>query len=163
MTDEPRRREAKPFEPPPWEREAFDELARQQERDQQEQEPGQEQAAEQCVAEPAAPDVSDEPPVRVEGRTRDLDESSVEMMLLALKDEEPDTSAGIWKVGLAAGAVVGAIGLVLVVWGAVALARTMDVGPVGWVGSLVIGLMGVGFVILGLWLAGRSLRKQGVL
>lgn len=60
MTDSPNRRPAKPFEPPPWERAQFDELARQREEAEKERELNAALAALAApVPDQAAPEVSD--------------------------------------------------------------------------------------------------------
>ncbi len=176
MTYAPGKREVKEFEPPPWEREAFEQLARErrqaeeqsqrQEQQEQEQEPNEQPG--EVLAEAAMQ------AFRAEAVAVDTDEASpepaapasgpaVEVMLSALRAEEPDVTAAAGKLGIVAAVFVVAIGTMLIVWGAVALARTLEAGPVGWLGSGIMVFMGIGLVSLGIWLGGRSLRKQGVL
>ena len=194
MADQSHRRSAKPFEPPPWEKEQFEELARERERAAQaaaeaeaaaaqavaeaaaEHEQAEEQSsAPERPAEPAAVAAGaapkDEKPVEASPSVDTSEESGedglgdprVDAMLMMLKAEEPDTVSGIWKVGMVAGAFLAMMGLVLVVWAGVALARTLEAGPTAYLGAGIMGLMGAGLVALGVWLIVRSLRKQGVL
>ncbi len=116
----PERREAKRFEPPPWEREAFEELERRR---------AEQKAAEQTAAaelevaaptqkvEAAAPD-QETPGAKVEvgppeGDPR-LDESEVAEMLAGLSAEEPREYRSLWRVAMASAIVLGAIGAVLI-------------------------------------------------
>jgi len=201
MADQPHRRTAKPFEPPPWEKERFEELARERERAAEgaaaasAAAAAEMAAAEAGVAEHDAAEDQDEPSgagaaqagapsvtagaavaaedLRVEtmreareseapGETP-LSEARFDTMLMMLKAEEPDSVSEIWKVGIAAGAFLVMMGLVLVVWAGVALARTLESGPTAYLGAGIMGLTGSAFVALGAWLVLRSLRKQGVL
>lgn len=163
MVDVPEKREVKPFEPPPWEREAFERLAREREREARRDAP---QESPPNLGEPAEPESGAEMVAAAVEAVSAADGAAapqVDVMLMALKDEEPDALEGVWKVGLGSALFIGALGLMLLVWGAVALARTLEAGPAGWMGSIILGLLGTGFLSLALWLGGRSLRKQGVL
>ncbi len=162
MAAGPERREARRFEPPPWERDRFEELAgrdREQERTAQDL-PAAEEAPPTGEREDAAsPERRAEPaPVGEKPPSAELD-----AMLLALKAEEPEALEGAWKVGLAAAVFMATLGLMLVVWGAVALARAGGAGAAGVMGSAIMTVMGALFAALGVWLGVRSLRQRGVL
>jgi hypothetical protein len=87
----------------------------------------------------------------------------VEAMLLALKAEEPSAVESAWKFGLIASVLVGTIGLMLVIWGMVALARSVGSGPAGIMGATIMSVMGGLFVGLAAWMGARSLKQRGVL
>jgi len=89
-----------------------------------------------------------------------LDEKQVELMMLELKAEEPPVLRGAWKVSLGAGVVVGLIGIVVGVWGIVAIAR---LGSAGAFGGMVLVAFGLAFVGIGGWLVFGAMREQGVL
>ena len=174
MAQGPQRREPRRFEPPPWEREQFEQL----ERERQEREERAREAAEAVVpapaqaSPPAAPSTTTDtaearPAVEPTSASQDHpegpDSTRVDAMLLALKDEEPPAVQGAWKFGIAAAAFVGTVGLMLVVWGMVALARSAGSGPAGIMGATIMSVMGGLFVGLAAWMGARSLKQRGVL
>jgi hypothetical protein len=89
-----------------------------------------------------------------------VDEKEVALMMLELKAQEPAALEGAWKVALASGAVVGLVGLVIGIWGAVGIARLGSAGTV--VGMVLIGF-GLAFAGIGGWLVFSALRQRGVL
>ena len=165
----PRREAKKGFEPPPWEKDQFDELARRKEAEAAEVTRAaadaelaealvvaEVQAAEAEVHEPAPPKVG------VPGQDPD-DDSRIETMLLGLKNEEPQFGRQLWKVSLAAGAMLVAVGLVIAVWGFFAIAATGRTGALGSLGGGILVVFGLGFAGVGVWMAFRTLRQRGVL
>ncbi len=155
------RREKPKFEPPPWEREAFDELARRRaEQDAadirraakaQEEGPG--------VATPSADS-------RTEGQ-RDsgaapkagaLGETNVDAMLQELRAEEttPSVAGGMARL---AGAMTAVIGAAMTVVGLLSLVRTR--GGFSLLGSLTVTVFGLGFLGLGAWVWMSSKSAKG--
>jgi hypothetical protein len=182
----PRREAKKAFEPPPWERDQFDELARRQEADQAAASETAEEDAITAALDDATAKASEgaalelptamEPtgPVGAGGRSArkavwtggvlDPEEDPrVEAMLQVLKSEEPEFGKQLWKVSLAAGAVVASVGLVMTVWGIFAISATSRAGALGSLGGGILLAFGLGFVGLGGWMAFRTLRQRGVL
>jgi hypothetical protein len=192
------RREKPKFEPPPWEREQFDELARRKQAEEAipAPEPELEPApAPEPAPEAAAPAATEGPPhaVATEGAKQavttvvaeqepeqvatpegeaveaaeqekvELDPKQVEMLLMGLRAEEPRAEEAYWKITTIVGAASALIGLLLTVWGVVALATPKKAGAGG--AFLVTGLLlfGIGFLVGGVWVVFRSLRQQGVL
>jgi hypothetical protein len=176
----PSKREARPFEPPPWERDQFEqhrrelaerEAAAQAARDQvlAEQEAARlvEQgvavsaAAETDGAQPEAAGENDEVPAAAVPRA-EVDEKQVALLMLGLRAEEPRALEGAWVVNLAAGAVVAMVGFASGIWGAIALSkRGMPVA--GTLGAFVLLAFGLGFLGVGGWLIFKALRQRGVL
>lgn len=180
----PERREAKQFEPPPWEREAFEELERKRADQEVGQRPPVDQAAAGATQAPpdaperevergpvseaavgqgvaagrAAQPGSEDAPV---GPT--LDEARVTEMLAGLSAEEPRSAEGLWRAAIGSAIVLGAIGVVLVVWAIAAIVSARRSGAVGLTGGLILLFFGAGFVAGALWLTVRTLRQQGVL
>lgn len=171
MTPDPERREARRFEPPPWERDRFEELEKRTR--------AEDQSSEQRVA-PATEPKTGQDTEEVEKRSTESDPGSgdgagsgssregssadeVEAMLIALRSEEPKALEGAWKLGMAASVFVTTLGLMLVIWGSVAMARAASAGAAGVMGSAIMGVMGALFAALGVWLGVRSLRQRGVL
>lgn len=169
----PARREAKHFEPPPWEREAFEELERKR----------AEKAAVEAAAQPVQPATGEpgapvgaqaagpapteavdeaqrQPPAE---RANGIDETRVAEMLAELSKEEPASYEGLWKAAIAAAIVLGAVGAVLVVWSMAAFVGARRSGPVGVTGGAILLLFGAGFVAAAWWLTVRTLRQRGVL
>jgi len=92
-----------------------------------------------------------------------LDEKRVAAMLMVLQAEEPPAFAGVWKVALGASALSAVLGLVLTVWGVVALVKFRAAGVTGMVGGMALLLFGIGFTAVGAWIGFKALREQGVL
>lgn len=186
----PQRKEAKRFEPPPWEKEAFDELERRRAEEahvralmqaaQEEAaaaelaaERASEQAAEQGAtvsaetirSEEAAGDATAPPGQEGEPETGQtaIEDERVSRMLARLSEEEPRGHEGVWAVALGAALVLGAIGGVLIVWAMAAMVGAPRSGATGIAGGLVLLVFGAGFVFGALWLAYRTLRQRGVL
>jgi hypothetical protein len=183
----PPRREAKKkaFEPPPWERDQFDELARRKDAEQHDEAEQAEEAAVTAALEEASTKAADEAPeatAPTEGLGAEEagelagqrlpqpagalgmdDDPRVEAMLQVLKSEEPPFGTQLWKVSLAAGAVLASVGLVMTVWGFFAIAATARAGALGSLGGGILVAFGLGFVGVGGWMAFRTLRQRGVL
>lgn len=178
MMDISNKREAGQFEPPPWEREQFEELQRRrQEQDRLEQasehvaapveqtpivEPQPNMAAREDEASPEEV-VSKEPQTESPPRETGADDKMMAAMLLQLQAEEPARNEALWKIGIVFSIGAIAIGLVLLVWGFVAMVRTGSLGATGVVGSTILMAFGGLFVGLGIWTAVRSLKQRGVL
>lgn len=177
MTDSQNRRPPKPFEPPPWERDRFDELARRRQEAQEETEIAEALAAlakQQVSAEPAAPPPAEEqPPVAAEPAQQaapaaaptersELDDKIVDAMFVQLRAEEPAHDESLWKVSLVFSAFSALIGSVLVVWGLAALMKTGSAAA-GMIGGSILLAFGGMFVGIGAWMAVRSLKERGVL
>ncbi len=174
----PPRREAKnTFEPPPWEREQFEELARRKEAERLAAE-----AAAGAISEPTvvaeAPELAQqwapqtEPVTRGPAGGKQLDvaegvdaaeDARAEALLIGLRNEDPPFGEELWKVAVAAGAVLASVGAILVVWGVFAIATVRRTGATGSLGGGILVVFGLGFVGVGAWMAFRTLRQQGVL
>jgi hypothetical protein len=159
MAHGPQRREPRQFEPPPWEREQFERLER--ERAREAPAPVAEPGPPQAVPEAEPPAVTPTAPAASPAEAPEI--AGVDAMLLALKAEEPEAVADVWKYGLVAAAFVGTVGLMLVIWGMVALARSAGGGPAGIMGATIMSVMGGLFVGLAAWMGARSLKQRGVL
>lgn len=192
---QPPKREAKTFEPPPWEKDQFERLARQRSA----QEAAERAAAEVLIerqpqepaAEPAGPTASGEAPVgtvepEVAGAERStegsrtqrpteaaaapnpartsghVDEAQLAVMMMGLRAEEPPALGGAWVIALVSAIVMGAVGIVLLIWGVVALTRS-NLGAIGTMGGSVLLLFGVIFMGACIWIGLRTLRQRGVL
>ncbi len=153
MAPAPDKREARRFEPPPWERDRFEELAKRSEQQAPLADENPKPAAAEAVEQAREGEVPREERVP----------ENLEAMLVALRAEEPEALSEAWKVAAGASLVVITIGLMLVVWGAVAMARAGSAGAAGVMGSAIMTVMGALFAALGAWLGVRSLRQRGVL
>ncbi len=167
MAQGPHRREPRRFEPPPWEREQFERLERERaERERRELEEAAARAKaaalEQPPAEPAGSPVAAAPRRVAPPVAAGPDEARVDAMLAALAVEEPPAVSDAWRFGLIAATFVGTVGMMLVIWGMVALARSQGGGPVGIMGALIVSVMGGLFVALAAWMGARSLKQRGV-
>ena len=168
----PPKREARQFEPPPWEREQFERHHREQEeRERAAQEARDKVLAEQEAAR-AAEQSATEPETALGGECEnagppesakaEVDEKQVALMMLGLRAEEPVVLEGAWLVNLVAGVVVGLVGFASLIWGIAALARK-GMPAAGTLGGFVLLAFGVGFLGVGGWLVFKALRQRGVL
>jgi hypothetical protein len=169
MEQGPDRRASKPFEPPPWEREQFEELRRKKEEDQADREieaavrkldlPGPVEAQKA----PGEPGTSEGEPAAPAAKT-ELPEG-FDAMMAQLAVEEPAANKGAWKAGLVGAGMLVLIGLPLTVWGAFGAVRAAQAsaGPAGALGGGIMIVFGLGFLGLGAYTAVRNLRQGGVL
>jgi len=190
---QPPRREAKTFEPPPWEKDQFERLAKERSA----QEVAERAAAEvlierhpqEAAAEPAESAASVEAPAGAadadaEGAASagpltqptpevpaapsptlaggQIDEAQLAVMMMGLRAEEPPALGGAWVIALVSAIVMGAVGIVLLIWGIVALTRP-NMGAIGTMGGTALLLFGLIFMGACIWLGLRTLRQRGVL
>jgi len=181
--DTSERREARKFEPPPWERDQFERLAR--ERAEQEAAEAKARAALAEREPAAAPTTSVEGPVpeglAANGRPEDVvfpvgertdvagipihrhaDDPEIAAMIVELKAEEPPALQDTWMIAAMSAIVLAAVGMVLLVWGLAGAAKT-GAKPIGALGGMILALLGMGFCGMGAWLGFRTLRQRGVL
>lgn len=177
MNGKPQRREAKGFEPPPWERDAFEELSRKKAEERAEDD------LEVALAgldadEPEPPSAANEPaedapgqlPASAAAGPQSAQEDEVvarearaAAMLAQLAQEEPVPKTH-WVAGLVVAGLLASLGLMMLVWGIVGAARTAGVseaGPVGLIGGVILGVFGIGLVAVASWLAARALKQRG--
>lgn len=183
-----KRREAKRFEPPPWEKDAFEELERKRAEEAQAAEALRaKELADRTAAEEAGPATTEraaapadassaiEPeagkserqashPAEAGGEAAgELDDKQVAEMLAGLAAEEAPVASKAWMVAIASSIVIGAIGGMLIIWAMAALVSSPDSGATGMIAGMVLLVFGAGFVFGALWLAVRTLRQRGVL
>ena len=181
------RREARTFEPPPWERDQFERLAK--ERAEREAAQAAEAAARAAVelaasegsaaigvapavagVNPASAFDAEEAQIAASpfasagagSAPGPVDERQIAVMMMDLKSEEPPALGSAWIAVMVAAIVLGATGIVLTAWGLVELARAGG-SSFGALGGGVLTMFGLGFAGLGAWLAFKTLRQQGVL
>jgi hypothetical protein len=178
----PPRREAKQFEPPPWEQDAFDELERKKaeqaaavqaiaDMQREKQDEAERLAAQEAVrqAGPADDEAQsatagkDQGPEAGGRQATELDDRKVAAMLAELSAEEPSAMKGLWKTAMAAAILLAAIGVVLIVWALAAFVGIRRTGAVGAGSGAVLLFFGAGFVGGAWWLTVRTLRDRGVL
>ncbi len=153
------RREPKRFEPPPWERDAFEEIGQRK----AEPEAGAERAP--VGAPPAAvkPEVSAPRITVAPSRGEGVDEATLIELLAGLAAEEPPAKRTFFGVAMGSALLLVALGSVLLIW---AIAALMSAGRTGLTGTYAgagLGLFGVGFIAGGVWLGYQALKRRGVL
>ena len=171
------RREARKFEPPPWEKDLSEQPAREQS---EQAMPGVEPSGgdtadrkwEAQTAPPAARAAEVSNQVRrgtasgegpaVAPAEKPVDEQMVARMLIELRAEEPAGLEGAWVVNAAAGFVLVLVGIMAGIWSATALAKP-GMGTIGFLAALSLLALGLGFLGVGVWLVVKALRQQGVL
>lgn len=160
VTDGSNKRTPRTFEPPPWEREAFEDLARKREATEaaaKEADPaahagGDEVAVPPMTATAAAPKATTAP---------GLDDDKVEMMLAQLSLEEPKMQA-VHGLATWAGALLVVLGtamLVLSIWWQVSGMRNGAALVQLLIQSLLVGGFGMGFAVLGGMIVYQSRRQ----
>jgi hypothetical protein len=155
MTDSPEKRPAKAFEPPPWERERFEELRREREA----------QLAQERPAEPGAATADAARRAEPEAPRRTLPpDSHIETMLIQLGAQEPKVRHEVWRVSAAAAVVLGILGTAMLMYALVGLLKTLGTGIAGPFGSGVVAALGLLMIAGAIWSGMRSSRqKQGEL
>ncbi len=168
----PPRRERKEFEPPPWEKDLFDRIAKERKAEtvptESVAEPerslvveGQEITQEQVTVDAHPP--SDE---GVSKASPELDEVQLAAMMFELRAEEAPATQMYERVSLAAGVILLFIGLVILIWSVVMIAvalRQPEQGRSGVYVGMTVLVFGAGLVGTGAWFVFKTLRQQGVL
>jgi hypothetical protein len=169
------RRAPKPFEPPPWERDAFEELKRKQAEEgppAAAEEREEDQAPSTVPTAPASAEQSGREPEQVKETApgsqepddgAEVDEAQVIEMLAGLAEEDPARPQGYFTVAFGAGLLMVAIGGVLVIWAMAALVSSRQTGWVGQWSGAGLGLFGAFFLGMGVWMLYRTLKQRGVL
>lgn len=177
------RREARRFEPPPWEADAFKELELKRAVEDAQDDPEIEAAVAAAVSsepeeapagqpvraaaenepevvqvETPAPGV---PPAGGAARKKELDEEHFASMMTRLRDEEP-SAANYWIAWAVVGFLMMVLGAVILIWAMAAFMKP-DAGQVGTTGGSILLLFGAGFIGGGAWFIYRGLKKRGVL
>lgn len=176
------RREARRFEPPPWEADAFKELELKRAVEDAQDDPEIEAAVAAAVGpepeeaqagpavreaaenEPAAQVTRPAPGVSPAGeavRKGELDEEHFASLMARLRDEEP-SAANYWIAWAVVGFLMIVLGAVIMVWAMAAFMKP-DAGQVGTTGGSILLLFGAGFIGGGAWFIYRGLKKRGVL
>jgi len=165
----PPRRERKEFEPPPWERHLFEQLAKEQEKKQEVADVVEPVPTPEPVVAVEEPETVVEIPETSEAGTDEkphLDEVRVAAMMFELRAEEVPATQMYLGATLVAGAILLLIGIVMVIWSfvmiAVALRRPEQGRSGAFVGMTVL-VFGAGFAGAGAWFVFKTLRQQGVL
>ncbi len=174
----PQRKEPSRFEPPPWEKEAFEELERRKAAGEERSEavvPATEEPAADVPLEKRVPEVTKTPgdcgtdgsgvaaeQGKPNGATLPVEAVLIEM-LSELRDEEPSSQNVIHGISIGVAIALLALGAVLVIWGMAGIVGSRFTGTIGLAGGAVLLTFGAGFVALALWLVTRTLRQRGVL
>ncbi len=180
------RRDAKRFEPPPWEQDRFEELSRRR---------AEEEAAGAALEKEARANRLDEPDAELdeavsrlgqgpEGKhdapgpapaagaddagavpavEGTLDDERVTAMLAALAAEEPPAAQAFWRANIVVGAGMVVVGAVFLIWGMAAAVGARTTGAVGVFGGLVMLLFGGAVASGGVYVVVKNLRQRGVL
>lgn len=185
------RREPKRFEPPPWEKDAFDEMERRRREAEEEerraaaalaepqaqraaarQEEQEEVAASSELKEPrqdkvasrggAGESAAGTPGVDVQKPER-IDQAQLTAMLAELAAEEPRDDKTISSVTLVVSIAIFALGAMMIMWGMAAFVAAKGAGSQGTIAGSVLFLFGAGFIGGAIYLAVKSLQKRGVL
>lgn len=179
MDGRPDRREAKKFEPPPWERDSFDELARQRADEAAEEDlaraineltGAESEAAGDAQPEGRADAVPEEqvgPAESVEaneektGTAGEIDQAQLTEMLANLSIEEPSSVRDVYRLGVLGALASIAVGVMLLVWGVVAFIRSTRDGQANAIETSVFGSAGMAFIGIGAWIVVRTRNLRG--
>jgi len=144
------------FEPPPWERDQFEELRRRRESERPAPGPEAGDALAQGVVAAAQPAASG-----ADGEAEALP-AEVDVMMMELVAQEPDAVGPFRMAGLILAAIVGIVGIGTVIAGVVGL--VMQGGRGGAMGALAASIViafGLLLVAGGGWLTVLALRQRG--
>ena len=179
MTPNDEQKKPRPFEPPPWEKELYDELAQKKGEEPagarglgavRESRGERETPAEEATAEPVAsaeteratgegalPAKTEAPPVAA----GDIGDVAEKMLFELAAQESAEGPTHVWAWSLGVGLLVGLIGLSMATYSVVALSRTYGAGVTALAGSSIMGLFGLVMLGMGAWVAVRSWSKRG--
>ena len=170
MADWGERREKKPFEPPPWERDAFEKIAdRRGQTDALSEVPDEEPAVKPPPKTDAAGEsVGPKPEKTADGPMCGGDDGEpalpdgFDLMMEGLRGAEAEAGETLDRAGAWVAMAVAVFGVVMFVWGMVGMFR--GGGKLTAI-AMGIALMGVGglFAGAGVWSATKNLKRQGVL
>ena len=162
------KRDVRPFEPPPWEREAFEALARKK---------AEEQAALDLLSAPhpspkapaepqaeAATGADDPAPAATPTPAAAVDERQVQAMLLELSREETTDTGHIRLVARIAAVITAAVGIGMLVGGLATLGNSQDAAKrtlATTMASGALSVFGLCFMAIGVWVWIRSNRVKG--
>ena len=177
--DNPGRRDPSQFEPPPWEKEQYDELTKRRE-EQAAKAAAEAEAAKEAAAAaeaqaapaetaspgvgPGKPDAGSQgsvPGSKPEDAVDGVDPAVMKEMMERLKIEEPEAKS-FWRVRLVVAAFIGVGGAILMIWGMVAF-RASSSNQTGVLAAVILLLFGFGFIALAAWTAYRGLQQRGVI
>jgi len=184
------RRDAKRFEPPPWEQDRFDELSQRRAEEEAAGAALEEEARASRLEEPdaeldeavsrlghgpegehdapATATATETTPITGGGEAdpaaaAGLDDERVTAMLAQLAAEEPPAVQAFWRANVVVGAGMIAVGAVFLIWGMAAAAGARTTGSVGVFGGLVMLLFGGAVAFGGVYVVVKNLRQRGVL
>ena len=161
-------RDPRTFQPPPWEREQFEELRRRRELEQEQQESA-------AVVDEEPPEAEPEEATQV-ARPRDcvvqegfsleagapVNSAEVDRMMIELAAQEPDVSRPVRLAGMIAAAAAAVVGLATVVAGISGLVMQAGrTGPTGAITGSVVIVFGLLLVGSGGWLMILALKQRG--
>ena len=162
------RRERKEFEPPPWEKDVFGEVAGKRAEaaplKPESDEPTRQ--APELVTQPPGIPITDPATQPQQKKPVSPDDTHIASMLFELRAEDPPATREFHKVGMVAGFVLVTVGVLLVIWAIVMISiasRRAEQGSTGAMIGLTVLMLGFGFAGAGAWFIFRSLRHQGVL
>ncbi len=135
------KREARQFEPPPWEREQFESLQERREEDAR-IEPVVQAPASAAKPEPGVP------------------QAQVDAMLARLRAEEPKVDEHLKSVTVFASVIAMIFGVSMLAWGLYAM-MTARGHMASLVGAVIVIGMGLVFGLAGLWAGWRATNEQG--
>jgi hypothetical protein len=156
MSDDAERRNRPQFEPPPWELERFEELARKREAAEKAATPAPEEASGELLVEPEP--ASPTSPARAKAAPT-LDERKVKAMLVQLSGEEGPATRTVAQAGKVTAMILVAIGVGMMVFGAVLASRSAAVE--GRIGAGVIAILGAFVAGFAGWMWVRANNEQG--
>ncbi len=171
------RRDKPSFEPPPWERDQFDELSKRKAEEQAEFEVEQpvepvageqestaaETAGEHQGSERTETDAETDAEAAGESERPVVDAKQVEVLLMGLRAEEPRPEVTFQKITVIVGVVAALVGLAIATWGVIVLVTPAGSAPGAVFLASSLLLFGLGFMGIGAWVVYKSLRQQGVL
>jgi len=157
------RREARQFEPPPWEAEQFGDRGPSTQGD--DGALAAEAEAPPTMGEAAAAVIVQHSKTAEDGGEKSeadgSDDAAVEAMLAQLAAEEPRTDEGLVRAGTVAAVAFALIGAVISVWGITAIATASKGGRVAIAGGAGMIALGGLFFVVGAWVVLNNLRKRG--
>lgn len=157
------KRAPRPFEPPPWEREQFEGLARGQggEDPPAPPEPDAPQEATAASQPASTEERSEGAKAAGDNGVESPSEAQMDAMVIGLGAEEGPSSRSFFGCGVAASIVSAFTGTVVLVYSVVVYVRTSSAGALAVVGPMALAMTGLAILGSSLWLAVRTYNRRG--
>jgi len=154
MSEESQRRQPRHFQPPPWEEAPQTSETKHSGAD-------QDASSKSMATEAPTEDKKILADVLSAKEKVAVEEPRLAELFARFSAEEASPNQQLWRAGVLSALLLGSIGTMMLVWGAVATARTAQAGVAGMTGGAILVGFGMSFIGFSVWAIIRSLKQRG--